>query len=139
MAQINRRPAAVRRAAIVDAPDTFAPQQQQPQFNMNEEMPFGPDPSFGFDPMGGMGSPMGGPTSFSPGGGVPSGGPSTGIAKLAALSTPGALAPPVIPAGAAGVKTSTMASTRPSTGSYGSIFRPGGYFSGGPAGSFGVL
>ena len=30
MAQINRRPAAVRRAAIVDAPDTFAPQQQQP-------------------------------------------------------------------------------------------------------------
>lgn len=43
MAQINRRPAAVRRAAIVDAPDTFAPQQQQPpqqqQFNMDFEMP----------------------------------------------------------------------------------------------------
>ena len=36
------------------------------------------------------------------------GGPDTGIAKLAALSKPGALAPPVIPAGAAGVKTSGM-------------------------------
>ena len=49
MAQINRRPAAVRRAAIVGAPDTFAPQQQQqwPTANMDLEMP----------PMPGMGGP----------------------------------------------------------------------------------
>lgn len=42
MAQINRRPAAVRRAAIVDAPDTFAPQQQQqwPTDNMSDNMDF---------------------------------------------------------------------------------------------------
>tara|TARA_R110000824_G_scaffold260873_1_gene449494 strand:+ start:2547 stop:2996 length:450 start_codon:yes stop_codon:yes gene_type:complete len=53
MAQINRRPAAVRRAAIVDAPDTFAPQQQQqwPTDNMSDNM------YFEMPPMPGMGGP----------------------------------------------------------------------------------
>lgn len=53
MAQINRRPSAVRRAAIVDQPQTFEPQQQlPPQMELEEMMgSFGPEgPPASFDP-----------------------------------------------------------------------------------------
>ena len=54
MAQINRRPSAVRRAAIVDQPQTFEPQQQQmpPQMQLEDMMDsFGPEgPPASFDP-----------------------------------------------------------------------------------------
>ena len=53
MAQINRRPSAVRRAAIVDQPQTFEPQQQMPPQMQLEDMmdSFGPEgPPASFDP-----------------------------------------------------------------------------------------
>ena len=75
----------------------------------------------------GAGTHTSGPTSFSPGGGVPSGGPDTGIAKIIALSKPGALSPTLIPPGVSGVRTSFM------RGPGG-----GGHF-GGPFGSLGGL
>jgi len=60
------------------------------------------------DEKSGLLSPFTGTAAERFGSGVPSTGPDTGIAKIMALSKPGALRPTVIPAGAAGVKTPGM-------------------------------
>ena len=80
--------------------------------------------------------PSFGTTAFRSGGGVPSGGGSTAPGMIAALSTPGALSPTVIPPGVAGVKTSTM--RLPSSRTYvpsplGTSVYPGGYPGGIPS------
>ena len=125
MARINRRPSANRRSVMQteEAPQQFNPQGEYGGPSKSFMHPFHPkspgfmermkDPSFVRDlerfRSGSFGpAPPSGPTSFSPGGGVPSGGPDTGIAKIIALSKPGALAPSAIPTGVAGVKTSGM-------------------------------
>lgn len=75
MAQINRRPSAVRRADIMDAPDTFTPEAPNP-FSMS----FGDE----ITPMGGPFDPMAAmlPSSepVSPIGSPPA--PTTGVPKL---------------------------------------------------------
>ena len=117
MARINRRPSANRRAVM---PEEASP-QFQPNFKDIGEDGFGGSFMDPFDPRSpGFGERMMDPTfvedlrrfraSFGPGGGAPSGGPDTGIAKMMALSKPGALSPTIIPAGAAGVKTPGMRS-----------------------------
>jgi len=117
MARINRRPSANRRSVMPEE----APQQRQRQPNFRDigEDGFGGSFMDPFDTRSpGFGERMMDPTfvedlrrfreSFGPGGGVPSGGPDTGIAKMMALSKPGALSPTIIPTGAAGVKTPGM-------------------------------
>jgi hypothetical protein len=119
MARINRRPSANRRSIMpAETAESFGPEVNDPfdpsSAGFVDRME---DPSFrakmeehwmSMAPPAATASS--GPTSFSPGGGVPSGGPDTGIAKIMELSKPGALAPTVMPPGVAGVKTSGMKS-----------------------------
>ena len=119
MARINRRPSANRRSIMpAETAESFGPEVNDPfdpsSAGFVDRME---DPSFRAEmeehwmsmaPPAATASS--GPTSFSPGGGVPSGGPDTGIAKIMELSRPGALAPTVMPPGVAGVKKPHMGS-----------------------------